>query len=306
MNLLKTSDIVDPVIGEPFTGPMLAYLQNAYNEVVAALAQSLTGNNTVQLNTPYILYGCISSVVGTNTYAFTSGYIFYNGIIYYLPAITNISLPGGLYGTTTNTPNDAICTITTTTDASVDPLVFTDLVPRNVTLVSRLVISNGTPITNNSLAFNYYSAVNIFKATRFEQNYSYNVAGIQVQGNGTTVTLFSMTASCDMQDFKIQGTILQKLQVGLNDGTLSYNLRINGGAAQSFPGAQATQFVANYSNVNGTYPIRTGLTLQSNAVINKYDLVELIVGVATVPTSNMWVTLTSLELVASANQASNF
>jgi hypothetical protein len=155
MKQLLTNQIVDPAIGEPFTGPMLTFLQNAYTEVIAAVSQNLTGNNVPQVNVPYALYGCIPTLITGSLYSFTQGYILYNGVIYLFPAISSINLSGGL--------SDCICTITTTTDSSVDPLTFTDGVPRNVTQVNTLVLSNNIPITNSPTQFNFSSVINLIR-----------------------------------------------------------------------------------------------------------------------------------------------
>lgn len=161
MNLLTTNQIIDPSIGEPFTGPMLSYLQDSYNEVIAAIGQNLTGIDTFQPNVPYALYGCELTVISSTNFALTPGYILYNNIIYkaYLPpALTPLVLTSGV--------SNCIFTITTnypTTIPSFDPVTFTDGLPRYVTQNNVAIPSSSTAITNNATAFNYSSIVWLIK-----------------------------------------------------------------------------------------------------------------------------------------------
>lgn len=127
MNKIKTSDIVDPTIQQPFTGKSLEFLQNATSAMINGLSQSMVGESYAAA-TAYVLKGLIA--YGTNQY--TEGYVLYSGELYYCPGKS----------TTTAFVNVPVLTITVANDATADPITFTDSVIRNVHNVRTLVLSD--------------------------------------------------------------------------------------------------------------------------------------------------------------------
>lgn len=81
-----------PVYGFPVKQGTWDFLQAAYTEPIAAILQAQIGAS-YSASTPYILYGCVASVVGPNT-TFTAGAIFFNGEVFLSPA-QSIGTPSG-------------------------------------------------------------------------------------------------------------------------------------------------------------------------------------------------------------------
>jgi hypothetical protein len=126
-------------IGFPVKHGTMDHIQSAYQEALAALAQSAIGNS-YDTTKVYILYGCVATGTDPGARTFTAGAVFYNGEVYLVDAATFTSTGG----------NVAIGTITTTyftgngTDA--DPVTFTDATARYVHQIRKMVISAGTSV----------------------------------------------------------------------------------------------------------------------------------------------------------------
>ncbi len=84
MKILDTTLIVDPAIQQPFTGPSLNFIENAYKEAISELAK-LCVSDITKLT---VLYGCVNSTPGTTTFTLSAGAVYYNGEIYIVPAAT--------------------------------------------------------------------------------------------------------------------------------------------------------------------------------------------------------------------------
>lgn len=84
MKILDTSLIVDPGVQQPFTGPSLKFVEDAYKEALSVLARM----PVLDITKVIILYGCTNSTPGTTTFTISAGAVYYNGEIYLVPAAT--------------------------------------------------------------------------------------------------------------------------------------------------------------------------------------------------------------------------
>lgn len=151
MNIIKTSNIIEPSQLQPFTGYSLEFLQNATKEMLYSIVQTFIGNVTSS-TTPYILWGCVKTNTGGTNYSYTQGYIMFNKEIYYFPAIPTISI----------TDTD-VCTIISTPDSVADPLNFSNGVSFNVHDHWTLQLTNGI---SGSGSFNFNQCVSIQKPAK--------------------------------------------------------------------------------------------------------------------------------------------
>ena len=131
MNNIFTNSIVDPNIGQPFTGPSLKFLQNATSEMLEGLVAGLSSVAYTN-GSPIALYGMQKILISGTTYQFGNGYVFLNNeiCIYSGTSAINIS----------QTP---ILKVTSVADPIADPLLFSDNVFRNVHMIRRLSLTDG-------------------------------------------------------------------------------------------------------------------------------------------------------------------
>src|ERR1035437_3166523 len=90
MKKLDTSPIIAGV-GYPPSKKGFDFLYLSNQEMFAALAQAI-GGESLSGSEIYVLWGCVKSTVGVNTYAITPGYI-YNASgseIYYYPGTLSL------------------------------------------------------------------------------------------------------------------------------------------------------------------------------------------------------------------------
>lgn len=196
MNTIITTSILDPSIQQPFTGPSLDFLQNATKEQSAAFARGMIGdfyNSAIA----YILHGV--NPYGTNQYK--EGYIFWNGEVYYCPGKS----------TTTAFANVPVLTITVTNDATADPTIFSDLVPRNVHNVRRLIMSDAV---SGSGTFDLSDAVILNKWTAYTPTFAAYDSSDALVAGGVTVTSFSAI-------YRISGDILHIRMNSIDISTLA-------------------------------------------------------------------------------------
>ena len=132
MKKIDISQIVSPTSKQPFTANSLKFKQDYDVENYSALVKALITQSTgsYSLTTPYVISGCVLS----GTYNITAGEIFYGGNFYNVTALSSSVNPIRLI-------------LTTTYDATADPLTFTDGVVKNVheiyTYVSTDIASGG-------------------------------------------------------------------------------------------------------------------------------------------------------------------
>ncbi len=120
MNRIKTSDILDPTIQQPFTGKSLFFLQDANKEMANALSKSVIQKSG------YDPDAVVPYIVSTLTSDF---YIFYVDELYKMSATAS---------------GNNIAVLTITDDPTADPVTFTDATPRNVHNIRTLVPTTGS------------------------------------------------------------------------------------------------------------------------------------------------------------------
>jgi hypothetical protein len=120
MNRIKTSDILDPTIQQPFTGKSLFFLQDANKEMSNAISKSIiqTSGYDIAATIPYIITTEASDL-----------YVFYVDELYKMSATAS---------------GNNIAVLTVTDDPTADPVTFTDGTPRNVHNIRTLVPTTGT------------------------------------------------------------------------------------------------------------------------------------------------------------------
>ena len=127
MKLISTSQIVDPQIQQPFTGPSLNYLQQSYTELFGAVISPMIPNQ----NNVTILSGCTYSAV-TSGYTISSGYVWHQNEGFYVPAQT-------VYTGAGQTVVSNIQTID-----PLGPLTFSDNIQRTVFNQRQIQFTGGT------------------------------------------------------------------------------------------------------------------------------------------------------------------
>lgn len=244
MKKIDTSPIA-PGIGYPFSKNKLNFLQQAYQEPFAHLAQSRIGN-TPSSTLGYILYGCVKTLISGSNYSFTAGAIYFNGEIYPVAAISTITLTAAF-----------ILKITDVADPVADPTIFTDLSPHNVHRVRTLVISSATL---NSGDLNYDDLVFLInKSTAYALTAKAYNPSAEVVGGFT----FSTYNYCNY----------------IKNGNSNVHITIKGMAFNIASGVRRLEidlpaFLIGVSNKFGN----SSATLQIASTTNGYPLVAEIVG----------------------------
>ena len=113
MRKIDVTQIVDPLIQQPFTGLSLDFLQEGNKQMMFAICQNIIKSHglTYNVSVPYL-------ISATSNTGFTcDGVVFFNDEIYIMRE---------------NFASLTYATIDTTPDATADPLLFTDSINRNV------------------------------------------------------------------------------------------------------------------------------------------------------------------------------
>lgn len=116
MKTINTSFVLDPSIQQPLTTKSLDFLQSGNKQALAIICRNIIKNHglTYSATVPYLLtINMLSPIVPFNG----DGTVFFNDEIYILQE---------------NTASALYAIIDTTPDATADPLLFSDLVNRNV------------------------------------------------------------------------------------------------------------------------------------------------------------------------------
>lgn len=212
MNRIKTTDILDPTIQQPFTGKSLDFLQDSTKNTINAVLQSSIGGPIVP-GIPYVLYGVINTDLGANLHSFTDGYIYFNGEIYQFDAqFVTINTAG-------------LCTITVTNDFIADPLTFTDNIPRNVHNVRKIIISDGILGTAD------FNLEDLYYMDMWEQTQSTSIGAYYDLGHSNTYlsvnSAFGSSTTIVNWNWKINGRTI-KLHF---EATVDLNAQVSGDAA---------------------------------------------------------------------------
>lgn len=194
MNRIKTSDVLDPSVQQPFTARSLDFLQDANKDMIKGSIMNMIG--ILYDSTKYYI---VSGLYSYGTNQISEGYIFFNGELYYC---------SGKISTAAVT-NALVLTIDTTTSAGspYDPVTFTDTVNRDVHLQRRFIMSDAISGTG-TVDFN--NCIFIDKPITFVSTLkAYDGPGSEVVGG------FS-TASFGFTQYKIKGNEVEILITGAN------------------------------------------------------------------------------------------
>lgn len=124
MNKIITTDVVDPLVQQPFTADSLDFLQDANKEMIKAYALSVIGK--IYDTTKYYV---ISGLDSYGTHQYTEGYVFHDGELYYCPGKSNTTL-------FVNTPVLNLVE----SNAPFDPVIFSDNTSHSVHKIRRFVM----------------------------------------------------------------------------------------------------------------------------------------------------------------------
>ncbi len=115
---------------QPIKKGTLKHVQESYQEAIDAICRNLVSNPSLMT----VLFGCVNTGSGAN-FIISAGAVYFNGEVYLIDAATF----------TTSGSNVAVATITTTyyTDATADPVTFTDASTHNVHQIRKIVIAAG-------------------------------------------------------------------------------------------------------------------------------------------------------------------
>lgn len=142
--LIKTNSIVDPAIQQPFTGKSLAWLQQWGEDSTFYLVRSMLGDANYTAGA-FAVQGVRNT--GTNPVVnISNGAILYAGEFFVCDGLS----------TTLTGANVVIANVVETFDGTIDPITFTDGVPRSVHSVRKIVLTQGLTGTG---AFDYSTIV---------------------------------------------------------------------------------------------------------------------------------------------------
>lgn len=266
---ILTNSIVDPNIQQPFVGPSLEFLQQWNTDQNFAILRALIGDINYGIG-PFAIYGMRNTGSGAN-FIIGAGFLVFDGELYACAGIT-----------VTTTGSDVIVgTVTSGFDTGIDPIEFTDLVPRSVHQIKTIVLSAGA---TGSADFDYSAMT--FIQDKPEDMFVFSTASGETATSALSVLKFA-TDIFDAQGWhntstgKIQPTRSGKFKVSIKsiftiaaslggsfvlelqffkNGSLIDNIDIIAYAGGSVPGSMDGFF---YSSANGStdyFEIKVALT----------------------------------------------
>lgn len=130
-NYIKTSDILDPNINQPYTGNDLDFWQAFNKENIKGMVYGQLGESLFALSQTrgVVVSGCTKSGSGDTIF---NGWMFYQDEIYYFPGGTGLN----------SYSNPPIFQLDEYADTTYDPVEFTDAVFRNVHFIRRLKVAD--------------------------------------------------------------------------------------------------------------------------------------------------------------------
>lgn len=154
---MKTIDnsFISSTALQPFKKGTWSHLQSAYQEVIEAIMRGQAAGLGTPSSSVYVIYGCLVTISGGN-YTVSAGAVYYNGKVYLMDAKGSTAVPSG--------GNTYVCKIKDTyyTDATADPVEFTDGNTHNVHKIEKVEIEAGT---SGSGIANYADFIGIPMAT---------------------------------------------------------------------------------------------------------------------------------------------
>lgn len=191
MNKIITTDVVDPLVQQPFTADSLDFLQDANKEMIKAYALSVIGK--IYDTTKYYVVSGLDSY-GTNQYK--EGYVFHDGELYYCPGKSSTTAFSGV----------PVLSLTET-NAPFDPVKFSDNTDHSVHKIRRFVMVDAS---SGSGTVDYSSCIFIDKSITYTPTLkAYDGFGNEVVG-GFTGSSFGYV------QYKIKGNEVEVLITGQN------------------------------------------------------------------------------------------
>ncbi len=208
MKKVKTSDITT-AIGMPIKSGTIDHLQSAYTDTFVSLVKNLIGKE-YDANKVYILEGLENTGTG-NTYTISAGSVFFSNEIFQVDAFT---------GTAASSSIVPMVSVTTTyfSDATADPVTFTDGVPRNVHEIRKATLTLQT-VTIPTANLSYLNFVPLQTRAKVFSAAAGNLpAGIVYGGTASgTVSFISLYVT------KLQDLCLVNYAIGVNITTAPAN-----------------------------------------------------------------------------------
>ena len=191
MNKIITTDVVDPLVQQPFTADSLDFLQDGNKEMIKGYALSVIGK--IYDPTKYYVISGLDSY-GTNQYK--EGYIFYDGELYYCPGKSS----------TTSFSGVPVLNLVES-NAPFDPVIFSDNTPHSVHKVRRFVMIDAS---SGSGTVDYLNCIFIDKSITYIPTLkAYDGPGNEVVGGFTS-------SSYGYVQYKIKGNEVEVLITGQN------------------------------------------------------------------------------------------
>lgn len=173
------------VVTQPLKAGSVDHIQQAYTEVICALALNMIGPG-YQDNIIYILFGCVN----TGTYPavnISNGAVFYNNEVFLVDAFI-----ATLTGSDVVVANEVT---TFFTDISADPTVFSDTSSHNVHQIRKIVLSAGS--TGSTIAdFTAFKQTSIALAN--DQEATLPSSYVATFDQDRAVFFAAATADCDI------------------------------------------------------------------------------------------------------------
>lgn len=145
MKTLLTNNI-GPGKAQPVKKGTLIFLQDAYTEMLSAMAKRICGGTNYDSTKMYVLDGC-KNLGDTVNYNVEAGVIFFNGKMYTVNAIA-FTITGANVPVATITPSF-------TMGAPYDPVIFTDGSSHNVHQTESVILSNAASGTGDGNYLNW-------------------------------------------------------------------------------------------------------------------------------------------------------
>lgn len=188
MDLIKTSDITDPNIQMPWTGPIIDFLQNRNTQASKAMAYALFGESLYNHSFAtggVPIAGCTKSGTGNTIF---NGWIFWQNELYYFPGASGLLAYSDV----------PVFVLDETNDVTVGSVEFSDAIFRYVTKVRRLKVvdqATGTGLFDMSAMGRFISDTVVVQSGTFVN------AG--TTGNIETITGMTFTSPARLMDMEI-------------------------------------------------------------------------------------------------------
>lgn len=191
MNKIITTDVVDPLVQQPFTADSLDFLQDGNKEMIKGYALSVIGK--IYDPTKYYV---ISGLDSYGTHQYKEGYVFHDGELYYCPGKSNTTL-------FVNTPVLNLVE----SNAPFDPVTFSDNTTHSVHKIRRFIMSDAV---SGSGTVDYVNCIFIDKSISYSPTLkAYDGPGNEVVGGFTG-------SSYGYVQYKIKGNEVEILITGEN------------------------------------------------------------------------------------------